>query len=346
MIDQMVTGAVGDLLAPGQLGSYNRVKALTSFGLEVIMGAAGATIFKELRKLIPDVLILPSGKAASVFGPVKKFLTRLEKIRDKVANPIFSAKVKALNDILQSKFVNDFYEKIDDFNVLFSDFPDVVDVWKKLGGRPEWVRLNKELLEKLAGKSDDFLENVNKLYENMGFPATVKPPFPTFKPITFGGKIINLEFNKFGFPQFWKHRTKIYLNGLEFDTKYTGDWKKVSPTVLHGAARNSDLGKASTWAINNYPPNTVRRSTTSGNKISTTRIDILRDGGDFEVESDWISQTWHHHENGKDLIPIPSEIHNPINHSGGHATRFGPDGTHLNQTADTDVSGLFEYELE
>ncbi len=114
----------------------------------------------------------------------------------------------------------------------------------------------------------------------------------------------------------------------------------------HGAARSSDLTKASTWAMNNYPTGKVRRSKTKNGKESKQKIDILKEGGDPSLESDWITQTKHHHENGKDLIPIPSDIHNPLNHSGGHATRFGPKGSHLNQAEHTDISELFRYILE
>ncbi len=341
MILDMVASEVSNLTDTGVNGSYSRAKALSALGLEIIMGAVGTKLLSKVKSLLPDT----EASSSPIILTIKEIIDKLKEIRQKVGKPEFSEKVIALSNALKEKFIKDFYDDIDDFVELFSNHPAVVDVWKKLIDRPEWVRLNKELLEKLAQESDAFIDNVNKLYINMPFPADVKPPFPTLKSISFNGKIIKLEFNKFGFPKFWQHRTKIYLNGSEFNTIYKGDWKIVGPNVTHGAARSSDLNKASTWAINNYPPGKVRRSTTSGGKTSSSKIDILRDGGNPDVESDWITQTWHHHENGKDLIPVPSEIHNPVNHSGGHATRFGPDGTHLTQTPDTDVSKLYQYDL-
>ncbi len=60
------------------------------------------------------------------------------------------------------------------------------------------------------------------------------------------------------------------------------------------------------------------------------------------VAGNWIEQTWHHHENGRDLIPVPSDIHNPLNHSGGFTAKHGPDGTTF--APDTDVTEIFDYD--
>ncbi|MGK0391830.1 MAG: hypothetical protein ACI94Y_004597, partial [Maribacter sp.] len=144
MIEDMVITELTNLSDNGVLGSYSRSRAITGFGLEILMGAAGVTLLKNLRAKIPDQIVEASGP---ILLPVKNWLTKLQKIRDKVGNKIFSAKVKALDEVLQSKFVNDFYEKINGFKDLFKDFPETVDMWKVLADLPQSVRAKALNLE-------------------------------------------------------------------------------------------------------------------------------------------------------------------------------------------------------
>jgi len=141
-------------------------------------------------------------------------------------------------------------------------------------------------------------------------------------------------------PRFGAHMTPLTHNGLSVPRAYKGAWNPV--TGSHSAARSKDLRQATDWALDNYPPGRVRRATTSGGNPSRSKIEILRDGGDPNKNSDWIEQTWHHHENGRDIIPVPTEIHNSVSHAGGFAAKHGPDGSTI--TPDTDITEIFNYD--
>jgi hypothetical protein len=219
--------------------------------------------------------------------------------------------------------------------------PRLVDSWKKVINQPEWVRKNTDLLSDLVGKSDEFIERVNVFYKNIALPANLPKPLPSSITHAFNGKSIVVNYNKFGLPEFGLHMTRITDNGSNVTKMYKGTWNQV--TSSHNAARTKDLKDATNWALEtdvagnlvNFPNGRVRRYTTPSGNPSPTKIEILDDNGN------WIEQTWHHHENGRDLIPVPSEIHNPLNHSGGFAAKHGSDGTAV--TPDTDVTEIFDY---
>ena len=166
-------------------------------------------------------------------------------------------------------------------------------------------------------------------------------------PFNFNGQSIVVHFNKYGFPKFGHHMTPITHDGLNVAKSYKGPWNPV--TSSHNAARGQDLRDATKWALKkdaagnliNFPNGRVRRATTSGGNPSTQKIEILKDGGNPANDADWIKQTWHHHENGVDIIPVPSDIHNHISHSGGFAAKHGPDGSTI--TPDTDITEIFDY---
>jgi hypothetical protein len=135
--------------------------------------------------------------------------------------------------------------------------------------------------------------------------------------------------------------TNITVNGTNFKTSYQGTWNTVQSS--HNSARSKDLRDATNWALQkdgngnlvNFPNGRVRRATTSSGNPSPSKIEILDDNGN------WIEQTWHHHENGIDIIPVPSDIHNFLNHSGGFAAKNGSDGTAVSEIVD--ISELFNY---
>ena len=240
---------------------------------------------------------------------------------------------------------NEFLADFPDANYIVTHFdgkPELIEAWRKISDQPYWVRKNINLLTSLSGKSDDFIARVNTFYNNLALPKNLRRPLPSSIAMTFNGNTIIVQYNKYGLPIFGPHMTPITDNGINLAKTYKGPWNEIGSSS-HNAARTNDLKDATNWALEtdaagnlvNFPNGRVRRYITAGGNPSPTRIEILDDNGN------WIPQTWHHHENGRDLIPVPSDIHNHLNHSGGFAAKHGPDGTEI--SPDTDITEIFDY---
>lgn len=223
----------------------------------------------------------------------------------------------------------------------FSTNPDLFDSWTQLITQSNWVRTNTNILAALIGKNSIFIDRVNTFYSNLALPANLSRPLPSSISHTFMGQTIIVKYNGYGLPKFEEHMTKITVNGVNHAKTYKGAWTPV--TTSRNAARTKDLKNATNWALEtdangnlvNFPNGRVRRYTTASGTPSQTKIEILDDSGT------WIEQTWHHYESAKEIMPVPSDIHNPLNHSGGFTAKHGPDGTPI--TPDTDISEIFDY---
>lgn len=259
---------------------------------------------------------------------------------------------KAINDNLSveqaKKLSNDMFDNIKLHNFMLAKprNPLKVKAWKGLIDRPKWVRLNTDLLGQIAGKGDNYIARVNTFYKNILLPGSLPRPLPSniTKTVIINGNPVtyNVRYNKYGFPEFGKHMTPLRENGVLVKKKFNDEWtipNSNKPADI-SKARNTDLKNATNWALKkdpntgklvNFPDGKVR-------KKSDTKIEILKDGGNPANDADWIEQTWHHHENGRDIIPIPTALHNTgsggLRHSGGMATRHG----------DVDISELYDYD--
>ena len=185
-----------------------------------------------------------------------------------------------------TKFVDDFKDK-PELLAKFNQKPGLVEVWGKLINQPEWVRRNTKLLDKLSRESDEFIKKVDNFYT-----TTMK----NNTPANFDGAgryTNNVYFDEFGFPDF-----------SEFNP--IGN-QHVFPNAI--GKRADDFKAAKKWMqdkpeIEDY-------------------LDLSKDqtgGSPFKVKINgkWSKKmTWHHHENGKDLIPVLSDIHNTTKHTGG-----------------------------
>ena len=240
------------------------------------------------------------------------------------------------DDDVQKKFDKDFLDpENSEFAIWVSKNQDKIKAWEGLIDRPEWVRLNRDLLGKIGGKSDVFIKRVDEFYKNILLPGSLPRPLPSSIIKTIDGKGVTVRYNKYGFPEFGKNMTPIRVNGVIVKKKFNEAWS--TPTSKNKAdianARTTDLRNATNWALKtdpstgkfiNFPDGKVRRK-------SDTKIEILDDD-----TGKWVEQTWHHHENGKDIIPVPTKLHNTgsggLRHSGGMATRHG----------DVDISSIYD----
>lgn len=84
-----------------------------------------------------------------------------------------------------------------------------------------------------------------------------------------------------------------------------------------GGSNGTDIADANRWIKQAHPGKARTGLRPDGTKIPDGRIEIL------DKNNNWIESTWHHHEDGRNLIPVPSNIHNRsgggVGHTGGES---------------------------
>jgi hypothetical protein len=152
-----------------------------------------------------------------------------------------------------------------------------------------WInRLDDASDAALLKKVDDLamsdpakLSKLNDLYD----PNKFSLPSGLNPPSTHNG----ISFDKNGFPDF-----------VSKAPQPAKDFSYVANDLI-GNTTSTDFTKATNWLIEKFPNRNIVKN---GNR----------------VEIDGVMHTWHHHQDGKTLIPVPSSIHNSVSHTGGNAT--------------------------
>jgi hypothetical protein len=100
-------------------------------------------------------------------------------------------------------------------------------------------------------------------------------------------------YDEFGFPDF-TNDVPVMDGGIRAIYTPSGGIK----------GSDSDLSDANDWAIKS-------RSEGGGGLIN--EVNFRRKGTQCEILNDkgnWVLCTWHHHQDGKTLMPVPSNVHN------------------------------------
>ncbi|MCV6631679.1 MAG: HNH endonuclease [Flavobacteriaceae bacterium] len=278
------------------------VQFLPELAIGFIPGSAIIDVFKGAEQ--GDILAVTLGIAAVIVdfagGKILNILADTAKTVYKVFK-IFKLAEKflaPLQKILQKGFKIDLDGvlklKNKSGDVIASG--DVVQDMAKALSKVENLPYAKKLLEN--GADADFIKRINNLSANQlsqldnliknqkkpaGFNG--KANFTATKMIN--GKQVSVKYDKNGFPDFTPHASSP-------NHVFKSD-------NLKGAS--VDMTAANKWAKENL----------SGNiQTNGTRITI-----------DGVPHTWHHHQDGKSMFPVPSKIHNAndggFNHSGGAA---------------------------
>jgi hypothetical protein len=173
----------------------------------------------------------------------------------------------------------------------------IVESWDKLSpltGKKAWVSKSAPLLEKLEGKSPAFKDNLKNYYSNHQRPSTMIDDPPAIHN--------GIQFDDFGHPDFTPHVPKMFGNQEKIKYVPSND-----PESQNLTGNSVDMDMANTWAILKYNINgqeNFRLSNVSG------RCQIK------DEYENWVECVWHHHEDGKTMMPIPTAIHN----RGGNGT--------------------------
>ena len=181
-------------------------------------------------------------------------------------------------------------ERLDNFpnlkNLLVARLDDIADA-ALINKIDDLINSNSEKLAKL-----DDLYNPSKFQMTAGanrFPVNAAPPFQA----SINGKIVN--YNSQGFPDLRPHG-----GGIEFEFK-------SNSLTGSGSATSGDFKAANDWAVSN-PALSGRFQ-----KIPGSQKCLVKFG------EEWKECTWHHHQDGRTMFPVPSETHNAFRHTGGKA---------------------------
>lgn len=210
---------------------------------------------------------------------------------DRIASrPTLRSRLNTLSTELKGKLYADLRDASDEFLDFLDSNPNGIDAWKILAWLPNdkrWVRINQELLEKMAMVDIIDQNKVNLFYTT--FRPEVFNPLP---PAWIDG----IYFNKFGFPDFTTHAPHM-PDGSRSAFKNTDH----PDGFLSGSS--TDMTAANTWAVNRYGSNSFEKLPNGQCKI--------------KIGNDWVLHTWHHHEDGLTMFPVPHSIHSSVQHTGG-----------------------------
>ncbi|MCT4616191.1 MAG: HNH endonuclease, partial [Marinifilaceae bacterium] len=194
------------------------------------------------------------------------------------------------------KFILDFIDSPSKLSK-FAKEAGLVEAWLRLSslgdGSKKWIRTNISLLIKI---SKEPLENQNKIisyYKRYNSNADM-----VFFP---GESKTGQLYDEFGHPDF-TNDVPIMDGGVRAIYKPKRGIK----------GSNRDLNDANNWAL---------KSVNEGGG-GFNASNFRRKGTKCEIKNqdgDWVECTWHHHQDGKTLIPVPSSIHSRSNaaHIGG-----------------------------
>ena len=298
---EMVSG-----LGPDAAGILTSIR---NYGKEALDDAISANkVSSIVNDDVPTFIARTLGKDGLLSripesGPLRTFVSSLDEVRDiETINKLNSCSTPLLlrlndlkpaqNSLLYSKFADDIADA--NFLKVMNEHPDRVRAWKGLSNRLPWVRTNTDLLEKLAGKSDDYIAKVDEIYSPtvMKLPPNLKPPNGNC-PGSYNG----IDYDKYGFPKLESHvsdQSHIVKIDLDVDVPnndYLAAYDKLKDIV----------GESNIQFTNQY-----------GSSFKIRQADGTFNGPAY---------TWHHHQDGESMMPVLQTVHQSIQsyHTGGRA---------------------------
>jgi hypothetical protein len=296
-----IDGALYSLLVPVDIPG-----AVVRF-VEVIKDGSGQLLRDAQGRMVARLEV----NGQQVIGVVEEAASVVARLRARLVSSGWQA---ADIDLFLADFANN-AEALAKFDNGGLDF----DVWKKFasltGDTKAWVRKSVALQERIKANrfTDADVDRLKNYYSTFQKPSAMKDALPPFDFVTPEG--ITVHFDEFASPRFEPFVPQMQGVGkVSYNPDRIGAVNLPagnSPT-LRG---NGDILDANRWIKQNYP-NKVRDELPDGTKIPAGRIQILDGNGN------WIECTWHHHDDGRNLIPVPSTIHTRstgASHTGGNS---------------------------
>ena len=187
--------------------------------------------------------------------------------------------------------------------------PELLVIWKRFSSfttsKKEWIRKNVSLLEKMSKQSNEVQDKIVDYYKTFQKPSTSGSP--PFQFTTKSNHIV--QFDEFAQPRFEPFIPRMKGNGkVVYNPEKVSDLPGKNFSKLMGS-NGHDIADANRWIKQEFPDKV--------DVLSNGQVKILNEN------DEWITCVWHHHEDGRNIIPVPIEIHNrPLggaSHTGGNS---------------------------
>ncbi|WP_282089953.1 HNH endonuclease [Aquimarina algiphila] len=199
---------------------------------------------------------------------------------------------RQLNNTELLRFSNDFAKASSNTINAFKTNSGLIDSWKTLYNVGHDSRLNITLLYKISRLNPELRKSVGDLYRYLKAPKGYTKRIDYSVSKTINGKTITVKYDNDGFPDFTP-----FIPREDF---------LFRSNTLKG--NGTDMTAANRWIRNNVG--------------DVNNIEPLPNG---TIRINGVVHTWHHHQDGRSIFPIPSSIHNVggefngFAHSGGAA---------------------------
>ena len=187
-------------------------------------------------------------------------------------------------------------------------------------GSKTWVRTNVPLLERVIekGLDDKQTEKLAQMYKNLKLDKTRKGDPPTFAekelnlPNPPFDNLIKVEYDEFGFPKFEQFIPGATKSDYVFGKNdYPDGFSTLKGNGVEFKHANNKVAEKFGCQENKPCLNDNFNWDGSSPNFSVKQGD------------EWVKYTWHHHQDGKTMFPIPTKINNfrdgGFLHSGGGA---------------------------
>ncbi|CAM1344046.1 hypothetical protein TAMYLO_430003 [Tenacibaculum amylolyticum] len=265
---------------------YDIVDTIKSFNngdvLGVVLGLAGIISTAAGSTVFKGAVKAGSKlyKILRIFRQIQHFASKLGKIIARGFKP------KLADDIIEltnnaGHVIARGADEVEDFASVLSKLDNLPNAKKLIENGAD-----HNLVKRIDNLSSDQLNKLDHLIRNQRKPAGYSGQFDFTATKTIDGQQVSVRYDKNGFPDF-----KNY--SLDQGFTYKAD-------NLIGNGTTTDFTNATNWLRNKFPDKNIRSRGTA-------------------VEIDGIIYTWHHHQDGKSLMPVLKNIHRSFSHSGGSA---------------------------
>lgn len=255
---------------------------------------------KILKKVNDGAEVLTSGdykKAKKIFDQTDQVDNVITVIK-RPDGSFFKVDHKEFNDKLVNElgFTDELIAKLaDDVEALGEDYHILLDLknvkaWKALSDLPKsktWVRRQVPILKKMADLTPIQQKALRDIYSNIRIanPRVGSLPKVSVTKEIAGFESVTIHYDKYGFPKFedWVPLPKNDYKFSLSSPRPSNDFK----------AANKELEKR-------FGGRNLDNFTWDGHSQNFTIK---------QPDGTWRKYTWHHHQDGKTLIPVPSNVH-------------------------------------
>jgi A nuclease of the HNH/ENDO VII superfamily with conserved WHH len=252
---------------------------------------------------------------------LKNIGEKFSNLNDKLTSPTFTKEAR-------SRFLTDMADASDNLLSLLNDpSKNAFKAWEKLSeittDARKWVSKSEKVIEKLQGRTDAYIDKVKGYYNSHSITGNHPDP-PFLHPVSLVNKKgqtlnISVQYDDFGHPDFRDHVPKLPNNNAANPNHVV--YRPATPSgnipdspVKTLTGEGADMAAANKWAKDDLG---LGKDVFEG--LPNGKCKIKDFNSPFADSDGWVECTWHHHEDGRTMIPVPSELHGKSGapHTGG-----------------------------